>query len=170
MLRASFNTGPIVLAQRWGSIATPIHTLTSTTGALFTLPADIVIPVGAIPDYCGVRVRALVKRTGANATAQLEAYVGTAKTNGDSLAMRQQLNATDGHVALLDGTAGFSTSTTVFIASGIAGPQNSTSGTICVDKNTNVNRAAIMYVTLGIASANASDSFALLGYKVWIDR
>lgn len=169
MLRARFPTGIITLASRWGSIATPVATYTGGTGGLFTLPATIPVPAGIIPDYSTLRIRAMLKRTGANATGQFDCQIGTAGAGSDSLVGRVQSTATDGHVALMEASAGWSTSLTVFIPSGSASPQGSSGGGTVVDRSTNVNRAALMYVVFGMSSANAADSYALLGYRVTIE-
>lgn len=159
-----------LIAHVNGSIATPIATYTGGTGGLFTLPADIVIPANFIPDYSRLCVSARIKRTGANATGQLDCQLGTGGAGSDSLLGRVQSTATDGHVASLESFAMFATSLTAFTANGSAAPQSSTGGGTFVDRSTNVNRAAVMKVTLGMTSANASDSFALISYRVWLER
>lgn len=158
-----------VLAGRNGSIAAPIDNITSSTGRAFVLPAQIVIPAGSIPDNSTLKVTARSKRTNANATALLSAYLGTAGTIADSLLGQVSMNATDGHVGSLDSFAFFSNSLTSFTANGTAAPQSSTGGGTHVDRSTNVNRAATMYVTLAIGTANALDAFALDHYRVVLE-
>ena len=167
--RAVIGPSATVIANVWGTVASPIATISGSTGTLFTLPADIVIPANIIPDYGRLWVEARVKRTGANATAQLDAYLGTAKTSSDSLLGRVQATATDGHLVWLFSPALFNTSASNFFAGGTSAPQASTGGGTAVDRSTNINRQAVMYVTLGMSSANALDAFALIGYRVWLE-
>lgn len=169
MLRARFPTGIITLASRWGSVASPVATYTGGTGGLFTLPAAITAAAGIISDHSLLRVTALLKRTGANATGQFDCQIGTAGLGSDSLIGRVQSTATDGHVARMEGGAGWSTSQTVFIPFGSAAPQGSTGGGTVVDRSTNINRGAAMSIVFGMSSANALDSYALLGYRIWIE-
>lgn len=158
------------IVKNTASVASPFQTLTGvTTGTVFTLPAQIVIPGCRIPDYADVHVVARMKRSGATATAQLDAYLGTAGDLTDSLLGRVQSTGTDGHVAYLDSKAQFSNSLTSFTANGTAAPQSSTGGGTHVDRSTNINRAVPMYVTLAMTTANAADSFALLQYEVRIE-
>jgi hypothetical protein len=153
-----------------GTVASPIATYTGGTGGLFTLPATITIPAGFISDHSRLWVSARVKRTGANATGQLDCQIGTGGAGSDSLLGRVQLTGTDGHVGALESCAYFNTSLTSFLANGSAAPQSSTGGGTFVDRSTNVNRAASMFVTLGMSSANAADSFALLALRVTLER
>lgn len=158
-----------VIAQLNGSIATPLSNLTSSTGAAFPSFSSITIPGCRIPDHGLLRVIAKSKRSGANATANLEVYLGTAGTVADSLLGRVAFAATDQQVAFMDATAMFGTSFTSFLANGIAQQQNTAGGGTFIDKSTNVNRAVPMFVTFGIGASNALDSFALTSIQVSIE-
>jgi hypothetical protein len=168
--RTAIGQRSVTLAKLWGTIASPVATLTGTTGALFTLPSAIAIPANTIGDYDHIHVRARCKRTGANATGQFEVQLGTGAAGSDSLFGRVSINATDGHVGALETQAFFNTSATIFLSNGTVAPMNTTSGTTFIDRNTNVNRGSVMYVTFGMSSANALDSFALLGYHITLER
>lgn len=172
MMRARFNAGRVLLVQRNGTIASPLApAVTGATSGLFAMTAgSIVLPAGFISDNATLCVRARVKRTGANATGQFDAYLGTAGTSSDSLLGRVQSTATDGHVASLDSMGFFTTSTTAFLANGTAVPQSSTGGGTFVDRSTNVNRLAAMTLSLGMSSMNASDSYSLVHVAVWLEQ
>jgi len=163
----------LLVSRQIGSVATPLATLTGSAGALFTFtgagPASIQIPAGLILPNSRVHVEALVKRTGATATANFEAYLGTAGTNGDSLLTRVVMSASDGNGAYMFGEGWFGTSPTSFVATGQVGPGSSSGGNTFIDKTTNINTALPMYLSFGMASSNAADSFALLGLQVIIE-
>lgn len=152
------------------TIASPIATYTGGTGGLFTLPSAIAIPAGFITDHSRLWVSARIKRTGANGTANFDCQLGTGAAGSDSILGRVALAATDAHVGSMESCAFFTTSATTFLAGGTAAPQNSTGGSTFVDRSTNVNRLATMYITLGMVSANAADSFALLALRVTLER
>jgi hypothetical protein len=162
------SAGGICIKQRWGTVASPIDTNTGDTGSLFTLPEAISFPAGLIPSHSHIHVRARVKRTGANATANFECYLGTAGTSSDSILGRLALSAVDAHIGAMETQGFFGTSTTAFVSNGAAKGQDSTAASSFTDRSTNVNTASAMTLTLGMASANAADSFALVGYAVWL--
>jgi hypothetical protein len=156
------------IVKNTASVTTPFQSLTGvTTGTAFAI-SQIVIPGCRIPDNADVHVIARMKRTNANATAQFDAYLGTAGDLTDSLLGRVQSTATDGHVGYLDTKAQFGSSLTSFIANGTAAPQSSTGGGTHVDRSTNVNRCVPMILTLAMTTANAADVFALTQYEVRI--
>lgn len=162
--------GRVCLAMRCGTIASPIHSMAGhAVGVLFTLPATITIPAGMIAPQSRVWISGQAKRTGANGTGQFDCQIGTAGAGSDSLVGRVQANATDGHVAVMESVALFSSSTTSFLPRGSASPQGSTGGGTVVDRSTNVNTASAMIVTFGITNANALDTFALHHYAVFLE-
>ena len=166
--------GRLCILQRWGTVATPLDTKTGATDHVFTLPATPTIPAGLITPYSQVFIRAFCKRTNANATAQFEARIGTLNSSSDNLALRVSLNATDNHVGRLDGPVligDFSGGkATQFISNGVIVPQSSTgAGSSYADRTTNFDTSAQMYVNFGVGSANASDSFSLHGYAVYLE-
>lgn len=149
---------------------TVLATVTGVTDGLFTTPVSVDIPIGLILPNSRVCVDAKVKRVGATATGQFDAYLGTAGNATDNPMVRVQSNSTDGHVSRLMGDALFGALTTQYISNGIAVPQTSSSGNTCIDRTTQVNTAALMKVTFGISTANAADSFKLLSYDVWVEQ
>lgn len=163
------TSGRIPIVSVSGSIASPIATLTGTTGAAFTLPAAIKIPAGSIVKNSRVCVSMHIKRSGANATGLCEVLLGTSNTTSDSLLGRTTINATDGHVGWVFACGLFGTSNTSFISTGTSAPQSSSAGAATLDRSTNINTAADMYINLGMSSTNALDTFNLLAYTVWLE-
>lgn len=159
------NWLPMGGAQVWksqaGSIASPISSFTGVTSSLFTIdqpvfPGGLLVPTRTIIEIDGI-----VRRSGANGTATLNIHFGTAKTSADPTVYAFTLGATN----LLDqpfsvrlAVQGINAvSATNWIARGGAG-----SASVVLDKSTNINTAADMGISIGVASANAADSFALL--------
>lgn len=165
-LVSSLSGGRITLASRGSTIASPIASLAGA-GGLFTLPAAISLPANFIPDHSLIMVQGWVKRrAGTGATADFEAYIGTAGAASDSLIGRVTVNATANHVGWLLVHAIFGTSATVFIGNGSVVPMSSSGGTSFIDRNTQFNRASAMSITLGMPTVNAADTFDLVGYQV----
>jgi hypothetical protein len=160
--------GSVTVAQEAGLIASPLATRTSDGAFAVT----ITVPVGALIGKCRLRIEAYVKRTGATtAAATLTAYLGTAGTTSDSSVGSVSINQTDGHVGRMDTSAYFDgSSATSFLAGGTAAPQSSTGGGSVATRTTNVNAAAAMTVTLAMSSVNATDSYALLSFRVIVER
>lgn len=168
---AAFNSptviGPLfrVIANKQGSVASPLGTVSSSTGALFSANHQATIPANTITPNSFMLVQALVTRSGANATANIRAYLGTAGTNSDSVLGQLAFAATDGQKAWLFSMGGFSSSVSSFLATGALAPQGtSTTGTFG-DQSANFNPAAQMTLSLGISNANAGDSFSLLSWS-----
>lgn len=158
----------VTIAQAAGLIASPLATRTSDGAFAVT----IAVPAGTCTGGGRLHIEAYCKRTGATtAAATLGIYLGTAGTTSDSLVGTVTINQTDGHVGRADTGAYFDgSSTTSFLAGGTAQPQSSTGGGSVVTRSTNVNTAATMYVTIAIGTVNAPDSYALLAYRVVMER
>lgn len=161
-----------VLASFVGSAATPVDNKAGPLLAVkFALPgsADIAIPDSSIADNSRICVRARVKRhSGTNSSVTVTAWLGTANTTGDSVIGQLSLAATANHVAWLEAEALFSSASGSFYATGTAGPQTSGLFSAIGDKSTNVNRAAVMKVNIGLSVGNSGDSFDLIDVLVWV--
>lgn len=160
--------GSVTIAQEAGLIASPLATRTSDGAFAVT----ITVPAGSLTGKCRLRIEAYCKRTGATtAAATFTAYLGTAGTVSDSTVGSVSINQTDGHVGRMDTSAYFDgVSTTSFLAGGTSVPQSSTGGGSVATRTTNVNTAAAMTVTLAMSSVNATDSYALLNFRVTVER
>ena len=158
--------GSVVIAAQSGSLATPVSSFTGVTSSQFTPVKQPVIPAGMlIPTQSSIEIEASFRRTGATATATINVHLGTAKTSGDNPAYSFTFAATN----LLDMLANPS----VFVAeTGRVSTTNwqtrggSGNTSVTIDRTGNINTAAEMGITFSISSANAADSFALIGYKV----
>lgn len=159
--------GRVCLVQRSGLIASPLATVASAAALFSGIIATI--PAGLIAPNSRVWVSAQTKRTGANTAGQFDCQIGTGGAGADSLLGRVQSSATDGHVAVLEAAAQFGSSTTSFIPRGSATPQGSTGGGTVIDRSTNINTASAMTVTIGMTSASALDSYALLHFSVYLE-
>jgi hypothetical protein len=167
--------GRLCLVQRWGTNAAPLAgPLTGAATHAFTLPAAAAIPAGLITPHSQIYIRAYARRSGATATANFDVTLGTTNSSSDTVALRTVLNATDNHVARIDGPAmigAFSSGkATTYLSNGVVSPQNSTAvGSSYADRSTNFDTSLAMNVNFGISSANAADSFSLHGYAVYLE-
>lgn len=167
---AGVNANSIVpIIQQNGSVATPLATISSSTGATFTLPVVPTIPAGTLSAHTRLRAAFTVQRTGANGTANLDCYLGTLGTVSDSRIIRVTYAATTLQVIDLDVTSIFTSTTTVTTSLGKYATNSAGVDNQYGDFNTNINTAATMKVTLGISSSNTLDSFALIQYRVWVE-
>lgn len=158
--------GGALLYQKSGSVASPLATISGTTAASFSISGgDPTIPLGLLRATSKIHVEALVKKNGANATANLQALVGTADTSADASMGTQVITIGDGSTARLFQDGWFS-STTNFIGLGTSVPNQSNSNATFTDRSTNVNTAAVMFVSFRITSGNASDTYDLLAVSV----
>jgi hypothetical protein len=164
------NTSIIPIVQRNGSVASPLVTLTGTTGTAFTLPVVPTLPAGICQANTRLRLSATVQRTGANGTANLDVYLGTAGTTSDSRVERIAYAATTLQIVNLDVTVVFTSSATVATSLGKYATNTAGTDNQFGDVNTNINTAATMYLTLALNASNALDSFAIIQYKVWIEQ
>lgn len=159
----------IPIAQRNGTVATPVATISGSTGTAFTLPLSPLLPPGILANHSQLRIRAVMQRTGANGTANFDAYLGTSNSVSDSRIARVSTAATTLQIVVLDVAAWIGTSSTVVVAHGGLQYNNAATNGQFGDQNTNINTAALMYATLAINTSNALDSFALISYEIWIE-
>lgn len=161
--------GHTVLGRRNGSVASPVATYTGGTGGVFT-NGQIVLPANAIAPHSTIRGVVFVKRTGANATANIRVFLGTAGTTSDSVLGQLQLSGTDGHVGKLTCEGLFGTATNSFVSSGALAAMNSAGTSTFADQNTNIATGSAMTISVAMTNANAADSFALVGYVFWMEH
>lgn len=161
--------GSVLLAQGWGTVSAPLATISGSTDALFAPSGgggSLVVPASMlIAGRSMLRIGAVIHRRGANGTAIGKIHVGTGGTTSDSAVYSLSYAATDALEARPEvDVAAVNTSTitsTNWLSLG-----NTGSPTPIVSPSTNINLAAAMTVSLGIASANGLDSFDLIGYSV----
>lgn len=159
---ASVGGAAICIARRnCDAIASPIATVAGN-GTLAQIP---IVP-GTIPDNSRLCITAKCKRTGANATALFEAYLGTSGSTSDALLASLTMNANSNHVMWMLSEGLFGTLQNSFISTGSATVNNSAAGASVIERTANVDRQQLMYLTLVMSSANAGDSFALMGYSL----
>jgi hypothetical protein len=162
------NWLPLVGGVTWktqaGTIANPISAFTGVTSSIFTtdqaiFPAGLLVPGRSI-----IEIEGLVRRVGANANAVLSVHFGTAKSSADGTMLATNMAAT----SLLD--VMFRIRVAVQGAGAVGSTNYITTGgngtNAAKDQTGNINTAADMGVTVGVASANAADSFALIQLSV----
>lgn len=156
----------LLLVHDSGSLAAPIATISGTTAALFTLPlGNIKIPANMlIAGRSQVYVEHFIVRVGANATADSRDYFGTANSSSDQAIRVNTLNATDNFSDWC--FSGCTLATTTSITRLNVHTLNADVASGMSDVSSNINSAADMYINIGITTANASDSFKLIGYSV----
>lgn len=158
--------GTATTYKKFGSLAAPIASISAATSGQFsitggfpTIPAGMLIGANSM-----LRVMALMRRTGANATVTFNARLGTAGTTGDSVICARSLAATNDLQLWLFDDVYFSSTTVYTPINFIAA--NSTNTASASDKTTNVNAAAIMTVSLDVSAGNVGDVYELIGLRV----
>lgn len=157
----------VLLAQKWATIAAPVATLTGVTDGLFTVTGgfgSLTIPAAMlVVGHTSLHIRAYLHRRGATGTAIARVYIGTAGTSADSQAFFLNFNGDlqDLRTDIDIGVTGASTlTTTSWLTPGSA------AANVFRDRTDNINVNSTMIVSFGVASANAADSFDLVGYSV----
>ena len=144
-----------------GSLAAPA---VSKTGATAHLLATIIIPAGSlIPGDSMIQLMGLVKRVGANGTANLDVRLGNTNSTSDNLVSQVSLAATTnlerklGEQVWIGSKTGFTTSDTLV--------ELTSTASIADDRTTNFDTTVDNYLSVYISSANAADTFNLIGFK-----
>ena len=157
--------GSVLIASQQGSITTPLSAFTGVTSSVFTITPPV-IPAGMlIPGSSTIEFEAQLRRTGATATALLNVHFGTSKSTSDNPIYAFTYAATT-LLDLLVNPSVLVAETSRIVASNWQTRGGSGNAGVFQERTGNINTAADMGITIGIASANAADSFALLGYKV----
>jgi hypothetical protein len=160
--------GRMQLAQRNGTIASPVATLTGVTAGSFTLPVIPRVLASMLFPHSRVVVNAHLRRTTATATAITLIRLGTTGGAADSAITSASMAATANQDWHPFASAVFGSSATEF-SSAAATTFNGLSTGQGVDRSPNVNTADAMEVSIGITSANTADSFSLISYAVWLE-
>lgn len=158
--------GQIVLAERSGSVASPIGTVTGVTAGQFTLSPTMLIPAGMLAyGSAQIIVDAQYYRRGATATATASARFGTANTVSDSAMAGITMTAVDTQSLRLQWCGYVTSADSITVQTSTPVNTASVAGAL-VDRSTNINGAAAQYASLHIGSANVADSFDLIGYRL----
>lgn len=164
--------GTVKLASKWGSVASPVASIMGSTGGLFAInggAGSLVVPATMlIPGRSILRVRALIHRRGANATAIVRIYLGTAGTSSDGMIFSISLAATDTLQTRPDIELAAITSSSMTSTDWLTPGNNGSPGVIRA-VSTNINTEAAMTISFSIISANTLDSFDLIGYSVVLE-
>lgn len=155
------------LAQLIGTKNAPLASLTGVTSGELLLPAPIKVPANFMEAGATLRVRALLDRTGATATANLACRFGTANAVGDSFVANIATAATDGLGLRLDGELRMQTATQAIMAAGTV--LNTTAASGFTEVTTNINFAADQFVSFHMSAGNAADTFSVLAVTVDVE-
>jgi hypothetical protein len=159
----------VTLASVWGTNGTPLTSTTGGANAIFP-SANVAIPAGLLCANVVIRGRAVVQRGAAtNATGDLVMRLGTAGSVSDSKLSIITVPATTNIFASLDAQGAFAASTTQYFSQGNMVAMGTSTSVDVATQTTNVNTAAAMTLSVGMSSMNASDTFNLIGYSVWIE-
>lgn len=152
-----------------GTVAAPISTIGTgiTAATFFTLPAPIILPAGFLAVGATLRCRALVRRSGAGGTGIVRQRIGMGADTNDAAVVSFSMSATDGQGLRLDTEARVASATTL-VVSASASP-NATGNNAVSDASAQVDIEEAMQVTLGTASTNAADAFALVSIQVDVE-
>lgn len=158
--------GSAVLASQWGTLASPLSTVTGVTSGLFT-PAggvgSLVIPAGLlIASRSKLEIEWFAQKVGANATCALRTYLGALGTASDPAILNLSLVITDGISARPAISVGFIEGNMVTTQGIGPGGQSATVGLL--DKTIDLTVANT--ISFGFAAGHASDSYRLIGYSV----
>ncbi|MDN5752328.1 MAG: hypothetical protein L0H15_03475 [Nitrosospira sp.] len=165
--------GVVKLASKWGTVASPVATISGSTGALFVPTGgsgSLIIPASMlIPEHSVLRARAVMHRRGINGTATARIYLGTAGTSSDDTAYSLGIAATDTLEIRPDVEIGVVASASMTGTNWMAPGSTGSSPTAVTAMTTNINTAAAMTLSFGMDNANALDSFDLIGYSVLLE-
>lgn len=165
--------GQVHIVERSGSPYYPLAQNTGATGFNFTLPVAGLIPANfLIPGESQIEVEVWVKKTGANATAALNVYLGLNNSNTTDYRIIQ------GSFAITDGSElglrplvsvgnALRLSSTTFLSVGTVSPQTAP-GTDSAGGM--FNSATPTYLTLNVSGANAGDTFRLCAYRLTVKQ
>ena len=157
--------GSVLIASQQGSITTPVSAFTAVTSSIFTITQPV-FPAGMlIPGSATIEFEAQLRRTGATATASINVHMGTAKSSSDNTIYAFTYAATTLLDLFINPTVLVAESGRI-VTSNWQGRGGSGNASVYQERTGNINTAADMGITIAIASANAADSFALIGYKV----
>lgn len=164
--------GRAVIAFGSGSMATPLATVAAAPGKL-TLPAganvisgSVLIPANLLAAGFSVEASVKLRKTGTGGTWAAAARIGTANAIGDSALVNTSGPATTLNDVWLLGQCS-TISSSVMLSTGFSAPNSPTTSSF-VDRNTNINTASDMYVSVFVTTLNAADSVALQAYEVAI--
>lgn len=163
------ESGRARLCDLLGSVATPIATIGTgvTAATFFALPAPVALPANFLRVGSTLRCRALVRRSGNGGTGIVRQRVGTAGNTSDAVVVSFSMSATDGQGLRLD-TESRVASQTAMVVSASASP-NATGNNAISDATGQFDIQSAMQVTLGTASTNAADAFALISLQVDVE-
>lgn len=153
--------GHAVLLNKWGSVTAPLAIVTGVSDMQFSLPVSLIKAELIIPDGVLTAI-AWVRRTGANGTAYVNTRLGTLNAYTDAVLGNQSISATD---ALSVRTNVMATPGLTSLSS-LSGISPNGTGTAAVVSSSNFNLASDMNFSIYIRTANAADSFSLIGYQL----
>ena len=161
--------GRVLIAQRVGSLATPLQSITlAAATAQFTLPQVPTLPAGLIPPQSSLWVKFRFRRGTSVGSVNVAIRVGTAGNSTDQPIEFVTAAAT----ANLDinpyTSADFSAVTTAF-STWNWGPPNGTTNGAAVDKTGNINTAASMSISADLSGGTVGDVINLTAYSVWLE-
>jgi hypothetical protein len=154
------------LVNRGGSVATPLATLTGVTAGLFALD-PMVLPAGFLAVGAQVRAHGLFRRSGATGTGTVRARLGTGGNTSDAILVSQSMAATDALTYRMY-TEGRVINANTLLSAGSNAVNGTTAGGV-LDVTGQVDIEQPMSFTLGIASANAADTFAVLAIAIDVE-
>lgn len=164
--------GRITIKSVYGLNATggQIANISGATSGIFAIAGGCKIPSGMIIPHSRVYIQADGYKSGANATASAIVYIGSTNSSSDSYVVNQTVSIANGTNFIASCAARFGTATDRFNSrlwqgEGVSAASNNSLS----DRTVNVNTNADMYVNVGIASANPSDTFNLVTLQVVLE-
>lgn len=157
--------GTVNIFKKSGSLASPLATISGATSGTFSITGgNPTIPAGLLAQFSRMTIRALVRKNGANSTANFNERLGTAQTTADSIIQARTITNADNEQVNHFNDIYFS-STSAYTTNDKLGIQTQSTATLA-DRTSNVNTASAMFVTVDISSGNASDSYDLIWLSV----
>lgn len=158
--------GEITLISKWGSVATPLQTLTGVTTGIFT--DQFIIPANTlIADKSFLEIEIWQTRLGTGGTHVGIIYIGTGEGTANSVAANWTFAATN-NLNFRGGT-GMAFHTSSLTSSNYVNPGSQGTAAF-VDRNTNIDITQPMKIQFGITSGNIADSYSLLGYQITLKQ
>lgn len=150
-----------------GTLATPLSTISGSTGAIFS-GSNIPVVFGANDLSVGdaIHIYALARKRGANGTAVFRAHFGTNNSTLDGNAEDISLTNANNQDVCASSLILITSNTVALVNPNVAWNSQGTDRF----RELTINLNAPLYLNFAIGSANALDSFDLLSVRVQIWR
>lgn len=164
--------GHAQLYSKWALLASPLAVIQNATTGLFALAGgNPKIPAGMIIPNSKIYLQFDARKLGANGTAIIYGYLGTAGNASDPQVIGTNVTINANTDAVVTAAARFGTSKVNFSSRSWMGDGNTSASAagVLIDKSGTINTDADMFISMGVNAANAADSFNFIGCNVILE-